>query len=546
MPPILRAPLSGRSLALARRIEAASRAGDAREAEALWVELSLLAPGHAETHRLLGELRMSTADFGRAIEALETAIASGGVGAGILARLAEAQMLDGRTADAAVSLDAAVEAAGTDEEWLVVGLACDRHGRPRQALHCADRMLESRPPPPEAALLRARSLQVLGEPEAAARTYRELIARNGSTARAWFGLAEIKTSRFDRAETETLERLARQPGLAEAERALLAFALGKALEDAGRYAEAKVAFDLANGLCRSVERWHAPRFSSQVDSLVAGFPVATPSAEAQADAAVVFIVGMPRSCTTLIEQILSAHPDVSAGGELPYLERIVERESRRRGKPLERWCREATPSDWRRLGDQYLACTRALRANRSLLTDKAPGNWLLAGAALAMLPGARVIHARRDPLESIWSCYKQRFGEGRAPFAYDLDTLAAYWFDSERLGGHLSRRLPERYRFISQDDLAAQPEATIRQLLLFSGVGFDPRCLQPHESNRPVWTPSAAQVRQPIHADARRAAAYGELLAPLRQRIEDYRARLGELEVADSPAPREPPCSARA
>jgi len=159
-------------------------------------------------------------------------------------------------------------------------------------------------------------------------------------------------------------------------------------------------------------------------------------------------------------------------------------------------------------------------------TDKLPENWLLAGAALAMLPGAKVIDCRRDAVETCWSCYKQLFAPGRVGFTYDFATLAAYWHDYDRLCRLWAERYPAQVRVQRYETSVAAPEAETRALLAFCGLDFDAACLRPHEAPRSVRSASAAQVRQPLRSDTARAHHYAELLAPLRELLGPAAARM--------------------
>lgn len=229
----------------------------------------------------------------------------------------------------------------------------------------------------------------------------------------------------------------------------------------------------------------------------------------------IFIVGLPRSGSTLFEQILAAHPDVEGASELPDLGEVIQAESRRRGQAFPQWVASATTDDWQRLGRDYLARTARWRAQRPRFTDKMPENWKLAGVLRAMLPAATVLEVRRDPVETGWSCFRQQFYQ--VPhFACDLADIGAYLRGCERAMDTWRARDPEHIHLHLYEDLLAAPEARIRDLLDECGLPFDPRCLDFHAAARSVRTASAAQVRQPLRGDTARAGHYGALLDPLR------------------------------
>jgi len=233
---------------------------------------------------------------------------------------------------------------------------------------------------------------------------------------------------------------------------------------------------------------------------------------------VIFIVCLPRSGSTLTEQILASHPQVEGADEILVLPRLLSEESTRRGQPFPQWVPAATAQDWQRLGNEYLARTRHWQQHLRF-TDKNVDNWALVGAALAMLPGARVVNSRRDPLETCFAWYRQLFGNQSVHYSYDLDDIVDYYAGYARLSRLWQRRFPQQYFDHEYEALQADPEAQIRRLLGFCGLPFDPACLAFHQSSRPVLTISAAQVRQPLRRDTARSARYGHKLDPLRARL---------------------------
>ena len=305
---------------------------------------------------------------------------------------------------------------------------------------------------------------------------------------------------------------------------MLHFALGKALEDAGRVDDAFITLQRANRLASESRPWDEAAFQHHVAEVRAAFgsvpeaaaPATSPAAGGQGSE-VIFLVGLPRSGTTLVEQVLASHSQVEGASELPYLGQVIERESRRRGRPFPLWVESTGADDWARMGREYLAMSARWRARRPVATDKLPGNWLYAGAALRMLPGARVIDCRRDPVETCWSCYKQLFGPGMVHFTYSFEGLAGYWHDYDALSRFWAVRHPDRFLVQSYEALVAQPEAQIRALLAFCGLAFEAGCLSFHTAQRAIRTPSALQVRQPLQQTSTPAAGYGALMDPLRQ-----------------------------
>jgi hypothetical protein len=223
----------------------------------------------------------------------------------------------------------------------------------------------------------------------------------------------------------------------------------------------------------------------------------------------------------LIEQILASHPEVEGANEIIDLPAILDGESRQCGRAWPVWVPGATPVDWQRLGTDYLARTARWRECKPRFTDKNLATWKHVGAALAMLPAARVVVVRRDPVEACLACYRQWFASG-TQFAYDLDEMADYCIDFIRLTRSWLQQYPDRVFDLEYEALLADPETVTRRLLDFCGLRFDSRCLDFHRTRRTVISAaSAAQVRQPLQRDTARAPRYGHLLDGLRQRLRD-------------------------
>ncbi len=359
----------------------------------------------------------------------------------------------------------------------------------------------------------------IGRIDEGAAGYRRILAKNPQLIRAWGGLTNIKTTRLTAAETALLERLYAAPGLAAAERARLGFSLGKTLEDEGRYAQAYEVFCTANATRRFELEWNAAQFSTGIDAIMAAFDRAPAhSADPALGKEIIFIVSMPRAGSTLTEHILAAHPEVEGGDELADLGTIIEAESKRRGRAFPDWVAQANAADWKRLGREYLERTARLRKDYPYSTDKGLVNWVFVGAAHAMLPGARFVNCRRDPVETCWSCFKQYFERGQA-YTYDFGELGAQWRDYDRLMRFWHARYPHRVYESVYENLLADPDTEIRRLLDFCGLPFADACLRFDETRRVVRTVSAGQVRQPLRRDTARTAAYGELLTPLRRAL---------------------------
>jgi tetratricopeptide (TPR) repeat protein len=367
------------------------------------------------------------------------------------------------------------------------------------------------------ALLKLGSALVYaGRIEEGAEAYRRVLAVHPDFGAAWFSLANIKTLAFLPAEIVQMRQMLRTDSVRDPDRLLIEFALAKACEDTGAYEEAFALLVDANGRQRSQVTWSAAEFSAQIrraEQVFAAPHRAAPNPEFGSE--VIFVVGLPRSGTTLTEQIIASHSRVEGANELGDLGRVLTEESARLRQPYPGWVASATPEDWQRLGERYLDSTARWRIRKPVFTDKMPSNWLFIGAIRAMLPGARIVVCRRDPLENCWSCFKQFFFSGW-DFTFSLDDIVAYWKDFDRTVSHWAGRDPARVREQSYEALTGSPQTEIRGLLEFCDLPFENACLEFYKSDRSVRTASAGQVRQPLHRNAARVSKYGALLDPLR------------------------------
>jgi len=235
----------------------------------------------------------------------------------------------------------------------------------------------------------------------------------------------------------------------------------------------------------------------------------------------IFVISLPRSGSTLVEQVLAAHSEVTAASELPWIPQLIAEESARKGAGLADWIDQQSGSEWLSLGQQYLQKCSHWTRETAVFTDKLPGNMPYIGAILAMLPQALVVGVCRDAMDVCWSCYRQLL-MGGSEFIYDPHSLADYWQDFEDQMDFWQERAPDRVMSVQYEQLVNQPEVATRRLLDFAGLPFEPACLSPQTAKRAVNTASAMQVREAIHARGvghwqRYAKHLGELQQALQQ-----------------------------
>ncbi len=399
--------------------------------------------------------------------------------------------------------------------WFNLGRQWQLRGDSVAATTALGRAVEIAPDLLPARILHGDALVHLGRFDDAIAHYRAALALHPECGDAWRGLANIKTRALDEHDRARMQTLLQVTTTGDNDRIAIGFALGKAEEDAGHHAEALAAFDIANALQRQRASWREGPLRDYVDQVLVATTQLPKPPNPDFGREAIFIVGLPRSGSTLLEQMLSAHPQIEGASELPDLGEVLMAESQRRGLPWPHWIGKATAQDWLRLGRDYLKRTAHWRARKPRHTDKLPENWKFVGVLRAMLPGAHVIDMRRDPLETAWSCYKQQFYQ-LPHFGCDFADIAAYLDHCERALDAWRPRDPRHIHVQHYEALVAHPEAELRRLCAALGLDFVPACLDYATSSRSVRTASAAQVREPLRGDTARASRYGNLLDPLR------------------------------
>jgi Flp pilus assembly protein TadD len=344
--------------------------------------------------------------------------------------------------------------------------------------------------------------------------YRGILAIDARNGSAWWNLAQLKPMPLTDGDRATMRDILSRSDVADADRIAIHFARAMAQENAGDFPAAFADMQFGHALAAKSEPYDAPAFSAELDAILRAFSPVPASAEPAQGGEIVFIASLPRSGSTLTEQILASHSQIEGSSELHDLGDVLMGECTRLRRPFTDWVRTHSPQQWHALGQHYLARTQRWRAHRPRMTDKMPANWMYVGAILAMLPNARVVICRRDPLETCLACYRYIFA--KHPYTHEFASLAAHWRDFDRAARQWQQQYPDRVRVQIYEELVADPETQIRDLLAFCGLDFEEACLDFHATERDVNTPSAAQVREPLRKDTARAEKYGTLLDPLR------------------------------
>lgn len=364
------------------------------------------------------------------------------------------------------------------------------------------------------------ALKTAGRSSEGVAAYRRTLSLDPGLGEAWWSLANLKTYRFSDAELDQMRAELARDGLKPEDRLHLQFALGKTLEDRGQYAAAFAHYQQGN----ATRRAQVPYDESRLRELVArtrrlftvefvaqrsggGCPAPDP----------IFIVGLPRAGSTLIEQILASHSQVEGTMELADLPALAHEVGSREGTRYPEALAELGPEQLRALGASYLARTQIQRKQgKPFFIDKLPNNFLHTGFIQLILPRAKIIDARRHPLGCCLSCFKQHFARGQN-YTYDLGELGGYYAGYVELMAHFDAVLPGRVHRVFYEQLVQDTEAQVRSLLAYCGLPFESQCLHFYATDRAVRTASSEQVRLPIFREGMEQWRHFEpWLGPLR------------------------------
>jgi tetratricopeptide (TPR) repeat protein len=425
-----------------------------------------------------------------------------------------------RPIDAIAELDE-IEQSGDDHlgHTSLKAAALGRIGGHDEALGLYRQILEARPNEPKLWMSHGHILKTIGEQADAVAAYRRAIALRPTLGEAWWSLANLKTVRFDEADLAAMSGALGEPGTSEEDRFHLHFALGKALEDRGQAEESFRHYSEGNRLRRLLLDYLASDVHDHVERSIALYSADFFEARpgwGNPDRDPIFILGMPRAGSTLVEQILSSHPAIEGTAELPDIPLIVRRLKDRYPEPVGR----LSADDCLSLGTEYLEGASVQRfTEKPFFIDKLPNNWLHVGLIRLILPNARIIDARRHPLACGFSNFKQHFARGQS-WSYDLADIGAYYRDYVTLLRHFDAVIPGCVHRVIHEELVDNPEREVRRLLEFLGLPYDPACLAFYENPRAVRTASSEQVRRPISREGlEQWKAFDDWLDPLKDAL---------------------------
>jgi len=386
----------------------------------------------------------------------------------------------------------------------IYAIECMQTGDYDTALGLLDKVLEQIPGDPVTLTSRGHAYKTCGQYDKAVASYRSALASQPLHGEAWYSLSNLKVYSFSDGELDAMNAQARNDDLPHADRVHLSFALGKAHEDRGDFETSFGFYAQGNRLKKALSTYDADKMT---DELRAQQRVCTMETLSRGERAghpaedPIFVVGLPRAGSTLLEQILSSHSKVDGTLELPNIPSLTQ-QLRRRGRGGSEpdhpdILAALSDEELRTFGRQFIDDTRIHRQGAPFFIDKMPNNFRHIGLIHLILPNAKIIDARRHPMACCFSGYKQLFAEGQE-FTYDLADIGQYYRDYVELMDYWDEALPGKVLRVQYEEVVDDLETQVRRLLDFCGLEFEPACLSFHDTERSVRTPSSEQVRRPI------------------------------------------------
>ena len=524
-----RPPLdSARSQLALEQAFIALRLGDVAEAQRVLRERLLAAPDDSDVLVKLAEIARDEGRTDEAAVLLARAVRAAPRAFGIRLMLARLFHQRGEFQRALDEIEQVPEPARSSLEVAALEAALlGLLGRRDREIARYRQLLEAHPAHPGLWNSLGNALNYAGQRDEAVAALGRAIALQPSFGEPWWSLANLKSHRFDERDIAAMKKALRGE-LPDVDRLHFHFALGKALEDGDRFADSFKHYSEGNRI-RSASIPPQQRFvSGFVDQLIATIGGDVFERRSQAGDPArdpIFVLGLQRSGSTLVEQILASHPAIEGTAELTVIQQLWDahaREAAASGRNPVEALAELEPGRFREIGAAYIERTRPFRSTgRPLFVDKQPANWLNIALIRLALPNARIVDARRHPMACGFSNFKQHYASG-VTFSYSQESIGRFYADYVRLMAHIDRVQPGKVHRVINEQLIDDPEGEVRRLLDYVGVPFDPACLEFHKTRRAVHTPSAEQVRRPINRDGVDYwRKYERWLDPMKQALGD-------------------------
>ena len=480
--------------------------GRNKEAEDIYRDILKRDPNHVEAARLLARIAMDHERYGEAEIFLIHALENAPDYARAWIDLVNAQQKQDKYDEATNSaLELLKITPDSPESHMMYAGVIGSAGRHEEAIIAYEKAISLEPEKPGAFSSMAHHLKTIGRQDEAIAAYRQSIAIKSDHTESYWSMANLKTFQFDNEEIDAMQALLLQEDLSDESRVHIYNALGHEYESRKNYPKAFDYFSSCNQLRRKAESYDPVETETQHEKIISIFnkEFFEQTAANVGEVSPIFVVGLPRSGSTLIEQILASHSQVEGTHELSDLPRTMQ-SARRRGsihKSFPESIEHFALDQWVEISQDYLKSTQKYRTDRPFFIDKTPNNFIFAGVLKLALPNAKIINARRHPLDSCFGSYKQLFASGQ-PFTYDLFELGEYYLEYQQLMEYWHEVIPNFILDVHYEKVVSNLEVEVKRILDFCDLSFEENCLHFHETERAVKTASSEQVRQPIYSSS--------------------------------------------
>ena len=497
-------------LAFVKELEQAQqhkKEGQPGKAEQIYRTILRKNPNHAEAMRLLADIACSHNKYDDAELLLLRAVSKSPKFSRAWLDLSKVQLDLGKYPDAVKSAEHLVELTPDNaESYVALANTQAQSNQPQLAIESYKKTLSLAPKHKGGFAGLAHQLKTIGRQEEAVEVHRQNIETNPTNAEPYWNLANLKTFRFKDSEVEAMQNLLENKELDDLSQVQLCNALGLEFEGRKDYAQAFEYFHRCNVTHRSSEKYDPVGHEVMINKIIEVFDksfIEKHQGQGNPDISPIFIVGLPRSGSTLIEQILASHSQVEGTHELPDLAYMVKGFKKRNAKNLHfpENLQEPGQKSWTDIGADFIQRTQKYRSGTPRFIDKNPNNFVYSGLIHLMLPNAKIINARRHPLDSCFGSYKQLFASGQ-PFSYDLSELGEYYLQYWRIMEHWHQVIPSKVLNVDYEHVVADLDTQVKRILDYCGLPFEESCLNFHQTDRAVKTASSEQVRRPIYSSS--------------------------------------------
>ena len=481
--------------------------GRKQEAEDIYRDILKKDSGHVEASTLLARIAMDYQHYNDAEVFLKNALKKAPDYARAWSDLVRAQQEQDKHSEATESAAQLIKInPDFPESHMIyagaVGAAGNHHG----AIKAYQKAVELDANKPGAYSSMAHHLKTVGQTEEAIKAYRQSIKVKPDHTEAYWSLANLKTFQFEDTEINSMKKLLKDNNLSDESRVHLNNALGFEYESQENFRKAFAHFHECNLLRRKSESYDPVETVTQHEKIISTFNenLFSQSTATKSDVTPIFIVGLPRSGSTLIEQILSSHSQIEGTFELNDLPKTINSIRRKHSSGKRNFpdgVKDFSTEQWQTIGNEYLKSTEQYRTKKPYFIDKTPNNFIFIGALKLAIPNAKIINARRHPLDSCLGSYKQLFASGQ-PFTYDLFELGEYYLEYQKLMDYWHKTLPDFVLDVHYEDVVQNLEQEILRMLEFCELPYEESCLYFYETKRAVKTASSEQVRQPIYSSS--------------------------------------------